>query len=105
MEAELIAVDNKISKVIWTKRFTEAQGFKVHLNIVFQDNTSTIKLEENGKSSSGKRTRHFDIRLFHVTDLISQKEVTRKYCPTGKILAGAGPVLSGSRVACGRQIK
>ena len=44
MEAELIAIDDKISKVTWSKRLTEDQGFKVNLNIVFQDNTSTIKL-------------------------------------------------------------
>ena len=43
-EEELIAVDEKISKVMWSKRLMEDQGFKVNLNIVFQDNTSTIKL-------------------------------------------------------------
>ena len=37
--------------------------------------------------SSGKRTRLFEIRLFHVADLISWKEVTIKNYPTGKILA------------------
>ena len=29
---------------MWTKRLTEAQAFKENLNIVFQDNASTIKL-------------------------------------------------------------
>ena len=56
-------------------------------NFVFQGNTSTIKLSENEKLSSVKRTRHFDVRLFHVTDFISRKEVTIKHCPTGKMLA------------------
>ena len=46
------------------------------------DNTSTIKLAENGKQSCGKRTRHFDIKLFYVTDLISRDELQVKYCPT-----------------------
>ena len=68
------------------KRFTEAQGFKVNLTIVFQNNASTIKLVENGKLISGKRTRHFEIQLFHVIDLINRKEVTIKHCPTGKML-------------------
>ena len=86
-DAELIAVDYKISKVAWAKRLTEAQGFKVNLNIVLQDGTSTIKLVENGKSSSGKRTLHFDICLFHVTDLISRKEVAIKCCLTKKMLS------------------
>ena len=46
-----------------------------------------IKLAENGKFSSGKRTRHFDIHLFHVTDLIRRKEVEIKCCLTGKMLS------------------
>ena len=69
-ESELTAVDDKIAKVIWSKRFIECQGFKVNLNIIYQDNTSTLKLMNNGKLSSGKRTRHFDMRLFYVNDLI-----------------------------------
>ena len=59
----------------------------MHLNISFQDNTSTLKLAENGKLSSEKSARHFDIRLFHVTDLMNRKEVTINHCPTGKMLA------------------
>ena len=56
-EAELMAVDDKISKKIWIKCFLEHQGFKPIPNILHQDNQSTIKLQENGKESSGKRTR------------------------------------------------
>jgi hypothetical protein len=41
-----------------------------------------MKLENNGKASSGKRTRHFDIKYFYVTDLIARDEVVVKYCPT-----------------------
>ena len=43
-EAELIAIDNKIAKVIWTKRFLNHQGYKLKVSILYQDNTSTIKL-------------------------------------------------------------
>eukprot|EP00957_Ditylum_brightwellii_P181291 13810405-Ditylum_brightwellii.AAC.1 len=73
-EAELIAVDDKISKVIWTKRFLEHQGLKVKV-IIYQDNESSLKLENNSKESSGKRTRHFDIKYFYITDLIKRREV------------------------------
>ena len=44
-------------------------------------------MAENEKLSLGKRTRNLDIRLFHVKDLISQKEVSIKHCPTGQMLA------------------
>ena len=58
-ESEVIGVDDKIAKVLWMKRFLEWQGFAVKLNLIYQDNTSSMKLKENGKTSSGKRTRLF----------------------------------------------
>ena len=81
-EAELVSVDDIISKVLWTKLFLDAQDYKIKQNIVLRDNTSSMKLEANGKMSSGKRTRHFNIKLFYITDLIQQKEVEIQYCPT-----------------------
>jgi hypothetical protein len=86
-ESELIGVEDKISRVLWTKRFLEWQEFVVKLNIIYQENTSTIKLEKNGKESSGKRKRHFDIKYFYVTDLISRDEVEIEYCSTDEMLA------------------
>jgi hypothetical protein len=47
----------------------------------------TMKLEINGKKSSGKRTRHFSIKYFFITDLIKRQEVKVDYCPTGSMLA------------------
>jgi hypothetical protein len=51
-------------------------------NIILQDNTSTIQLENNGKRSSGKRTRHINIRYFYITDQIKEGKVSVTYCPT-----------------------
>eukprot|EP00957_Ditylum_brightwellii_P007433 562532-Ditylum_brightwellii.AAC.1 len=87
IEAELVTVDNKICKVIWMKKFLEHQGFQVKLNTVCQDNESTLKLARNGKESSGKRTQHFDIKYFYVTELNSRKEVQVEYCLTDDMLA------------------
>ena len=57
------------------------------LNIVFQDNASIIKLEENGIASLMKRTRHFNIKMFYITDLIKNDLITIEYCPTKIMLA------------------
>jgi hypothetical protein len=46
-----------------------------------------MKLENNGKASSGKRTRHIAIRYFFITDRIASKEVTVQYCPTKQMVA------------------
>jgi hypothetical protein len=86
-DAELVGLDDVISKILWTKRFIEEQGFTIKTNIVYRDNTSAMKLEENGRASASKRTRHFNIKYFYITDLIERGEVKIEYCPTDDMLA------------------
>jgi len=86
-EAELKGIDDEIGKVEWVRRFIEAQGFNIQRNIIFQDNTSAMKLEINGKASSTKRTRHYNIRLFYVKNLVERGEVSIRYCPTEDMIA------------------
>jgi hypothetical protein len=86
-EAELVGVDDGMPLVIWTRNFISAQGYKVDDNVVFQDNQSAMLLEKNGKASSGRRTRHIDIRYFFVTDRIKHGEMRIEYCPTGDMVA------------------
>ena len=52
-----------------------------------QDDQSTIKLEENRKMSSGKRTRHINIRYYFITDQIKNGNVVIEYCPTKNMVA------------------
>ena len=66
------------------KRVLEYQGLSIKMNILFQDNMSTIKLAKNGKK---RRTRHFDIKYFYITDLIERNEVKIVYCPTEDMTA------------------
>jgi len=61
----------------------EAQGYGVTENIIYQDNKSAILLEKNGKSSSGKRTKHINMRYFFVTDRIAKRDISVEWCPTG----------------------
>jgi hypothetical protein len=81
-EAKLVAVDNVMEQVMWTRYFLEAQGYEVEENIIYQDNQSTMLLEKNGRKSIGKRTQHISIRYFFVTDQIKLNEVSVEYCPT-----------------------
>jgi hypothetical protein len=85
-EVELVAVDDVMPQIIWTRNFLEAQGYSVSDNVVFQDNQSAMLLEKNGKRSSSKRTRHINIRYFFVTDRIEAGELTVEYCPTGEMI-------------------
>ena len=64
-----------------------AQGYNVESNEVHQDNKSAILLEENGKRSSGKRTRAVNIRYFMITDQVEKGKVKVVYCPTDQMVA------------------
>ena len=59
--SELVAVDDCMSLILWTRYFLEAQGYGVDDAIIYQDNKSTILLEQNGRASSTRRTRHLNI--------------------------------------------
>ena len=81
-ESELVAVDDCMPAVCWTRYFLEAQGYGVQENIIYQDNQSAILLETNGMVSSGKRTKHLNVRFFFVTDCIQKGEMEIGWCPT-----------------------
>ena len=86
-EAELVAVDDGMPIMLWSKLFLEAQDVPVHENILYQDNKSAILLQKNGKASSSKRTRHLNIRYFFITDQVSKGNITIEYCPTDQMIA------------------
>ena len=84
-EAELVGVDDMATMILWTKLFLEEQGYRIRKNILYQDNKSAILLEENGKRSSGKRTRALNIRYFFITDQVEKGNVSIEYCPTDEM--------------------
>ena len=67
-----------------------AQGYPVEANVLFQDNSSAMKLESNGRASAGKRSRHLDIKHFYVTDQVERGLVSIEYCPTDQMVADYG---------------
>jgi hypothetical protein len=85
-EAELVGVDDGVNLILWTKLFLEAQGCKIEVNTVFQDNQSAILLEVNGKRSSSNRTRALNIRYFFITDQVEAGNVSVEYCPTKEMV-------------------
>ena len=83
---KLVAVDDCMSQVLWTRCFLEGQGYNINDCIIYQDNKSAILLEQNGRASSSKRTRHINIRYYFVTDWINCGEIKLKSCPTAEML-------------------
>ena len=84
---ELVAVDEMMSDILWTRLFMKEQGIKVTDNILYQDNKSAILLEKNGQASSSKRTKHIEIRYYYVADRIAKGDLTVVWCPTDKMIA------------------
>ena len=44
MEAQIVNVDGLMPQILWTYYFSEAQGFNITDNILYQDNQSTIRM-------------------------------------------------------------
>ena len=86
-EAELVGVDDAMPTIVWTRRFLEDQGYHVTDNVVYQDNQSAMLLERNGRASSGRRTRHIDIRYFFVANRIKDGELRVEHCSTDQMVA------------------
>ena len=81
-ESELVSVDDISTMILWTKLFLQHQGYNIEKNIIFQDNKSTILLENNGRKSAGKRSRALNIRYFFISDQVERGNVQVEYCPS-----------------------
>ncbi len=86
-ESELVAVDDCMPSICWTRYFLEAQGYRTTDTIVYQDNKSAILMQENGKASCSKCTKHINIRYFFITDRIKKKELRVEWLPTENMIA------------------
>ena len=86
-ESEVVAVYDVLPKILWTKKFSEDQGVTIKDTVLYQDNMSLMVLEQNGRQSSTKRTKHMDIRYFYVRDHIQNKTLSLQHCPTNEMLA------------------
>ena len=86
-EAEIVGTDDVMPQMLWTLYFLEAQGYKIDDNLLYQDNKSSILLETNGRGSSGKRTRHINVRYFFIADRVKSGEIRIEHCPTGIMIA------------------
>mmetsp|Transcript_14327 Transcript_14327/g.26895 ORF Transcript_14327/g.26895 Transcript_14327/m.26895 type:complete len:175 (-) Transcript_14327:32-556(-) len=73
--------------MIWARMFLEHQGYEINENILYQDNQSAIKIEENGAKSCSKRSRHIDMRYFFIKDRLETENIKVVYCPTEHMVA------------------
>jgi hypothetical protein len=86
-EAEIVAASDYAPNTFWAARFLEHQGYALLENNLHQDNQSAMKMEINGRSSCGQKSRHIDIRYFFLKDRVARGEVDILYCPTEMMIA------------------
>ncbi len=86
-ESELVGVDDMMPFICWTRYFLLSQEYGIIENLLLQDNKSSILLEQNGRASSGKCTRHINIQYFFITDRVNMKEISIDWCLTKKMVA------------------
>lgn len=81
-EAELVALTEALTNIIWLRRFYEYQGYKdMPPIIVWEDNESCINLIKNPRHNK-QRTRHLDIRYFYARELQEQGMILIRYVKT-----------------------
>ena len=86
-ESEIVAVDDLIPQILWARLFMKEQGFDVRDNILYQDNKSAMLLEQHGRASSSKRTKHINIRYYYVADRVAKGDLRVVWCPTDQMIA------------------
>ena len=60
-EAELVAIDDAMGQILWTRQFLVSQGMAIPTITIYQDHKSTVLLTENGTTASSKCTKHLDV--------------------------------------------
>jgi hypothetical protein len=85
-ESELIAVDDAMATILWYRQLMNEIGFhqkgptKLH-----QDNKSTMKIIEKGKSEA--KTKHINNRYYFVKQCVEAKEIEIIHLPTELMIA------------------
>jgi len=85
-ETELIAVDDALLMIQWTREYMKDQGYDLE-TIIKEDNKSSMILMKNRRVLSGKRTKHLDICYFYVKDLLERGIVKIEHCCAEDMIA------------------
>lgn len=85
-EAEIIALTDGMSHVLWVSLWLQGQGFDVKPVVIYQDNESVLALMKAGKKPS-QRTKHMDIKYFFAKNRVEIGDITVKHMPTELMLA------------------
>ena len=63
-KSKVVGFSDYLPHNIQIKNFLQSQGYCIKNNVLYQDNQSAIRMEENGRNSCTGNSRHIDIRYF-----------------------------------------
>ncbi len=86
IEAELVALSDGCSDILWARQLLLDQGYDLETTMVGEDNMSVLSMLERRKFSTA-RTKHINIRYFFIVDRISSGELKMVHVPTDLMIA------------------
>ena len=81
----MVSTNDCLPQIISTKYFLDGQGYSCEHKLK-QDNTSAMRLEINGRASSGKRTKQMAVRYLFITDRMDAGDITINHCPAAEMV-------------------
>ena len=88
---ELVATVDVMLQFLWAKYFLEAQGYRTGVSNIYQDNTSAMLLEKNGKASRRKITRIINIWYFFMKGKVNSGDVVNENLPSDNMWGTSSP--------------
>jgi hypothetical protein len=85
-EAELIGVSDAFGEILWIRDFLTHLTNEERTAILFQDNTSSMHILENG-IANGDHTKHINIRYAFVSERIRAKQIKLEHLNTDLMIA------------------
>ena len=86
-EAEIVAVSDALSQIIWVRDFLTEQGYTLGPAKLLQDNTSSILMLERGEATAAEKSRHIGIRFFFAKNKINSREIAIEWLASGDMIA------------------
>ena len=75
-QAKIVEVEDVLKQLVCTHCFLKDKGYKIHDNIIHQNNQSAVKLDKNVRRLSSKQTQHINIRYYFISDSIKKQEAS-----------------------------
>ena len=84
-EAEYVALSEAAREILFLRGLLKDLGYPQSTTVVHEDNQPAIHLALNPETSS--RTKHLNVALHHVRELVQNSTIALQYCATEDMLA------------------